>query len=364
VQLLPALDSGGVERAVLEISEALVAGGHRAIVVSAGGRLVADLARIGAEHIKLDIGHKSLLSLRHVPKLRRLFREVDIVHARSRFPAWLGWLSWKSMRGAKPRFVTTVHGLNSVNTYSAVMLRGERVIAVSGTVRDHIVKHYPHTPIERLRVIPRGLDPQKFPQAYRAPPTWRPAFEALYPNACNKRWICLPGRGTRLKGHDEALRLLAGLRAQGAQVALILLGAEQAGRGDYLDELLREAERLGAAEHLVMTPPRSDVCDVMSESALVLQLSHKPEAFGRTVVEALNIGVPVIGWAHGGVGELLGNLYPSGAIPLGDTAALLRVASKFLQHAPVPPQFEHYRLKQMQDATLAVYRELLDEVAP
>ena len=364
VQLVPALESGGVERAVLEVAEALVAAGHRAVVVSAGGRLVADLERIGAEHIVLDIGRKALLSLRHIFKLRRILADVDIVHARSRFPAWLAWLTLKTLRTRRPRLVTTVHGLNSVNTYSAVMMRGERVIAISQTVRDHILRHYPDVSAERIRLIPRGIDPARFPQCHRAAAGWRAAFEAAYPAAANKRWICMPGRGTRLKGHEDALRLLADLRTHGAAVALILLGAEQPHRSEYIVELRAMAQHLGIAEDVVITPPRSDVCDVMSASALVLQLSRKPEAFGRTVVEALNIGVPVLGWAHGGVGELLRELYPEGAVTLGDTAALAQAANELLTRAPIPKAFEHYRLQQMQEATLAVYRELLAEAAP
>ncbi len=348
---------------MIEISEALVRAGHRALVVSAGGRLESELSSIGAEHIRLDIGHKSLWSLRHVVALRRLFRQVDIVHARSRLPAWLGWLAWKSMRGRRPRFVTTVHGLNSVGGYSGVMMRGERVIAVSNTVRDHITQHYPDTQVGKIRVIPRSLDPERFAHGYRASAAWRAAFEAEYPIAAERRWICLPGRGTRLKGHDDALRLLAALRAAGSNVVLILLGAEQADRSTYVDELRSEAMRLGVADSLVITPPRSDVRDVMSQSAFVLQLSRKPEAFGRTVVEALNLGVPVIGWSHGGVDELLTELYPSGRVALGDAHSLLLRAQEFLTKAPAAAVFAHYRLEQMQAATLAVYQELLDEVA-
>ena len=101
VQLLPALDAGGVERSTLEIAEALVVEGHRAIVVSKGGRMLPQLQAIGAEHVPLDIGRKSLSTLRHIPVLRRLFAEVDadIVHARSRLPAWLGWRALQAMRG-------------------------------------------------------------------------------------------------------------------------------------------------------------------------------------------------------------------------------------------------------------------------
>ncbi|RBL95890.1 glycosyl transferase, partial [Xanthomonas oryzae pv. oryzae] len=120
VQLLPALQSGGVERSTLEVAAALVRAGHRAVVVSAGGRLVQPLLDVGGEHLTLEIGRKSLLTLRHVANLRRLFAELgaDIVHARSRLPAWLGWYALRGMPEAtRPRLVTTVHGLNSPSRY-------------------------------------------------------------------------------------------------------------------------------------------------------------------------------------------------------------------------------------------------------
>lgn len=157
VQLLPALHSGGVERSTLEIASALVAAGHRAIVVSAGGRLVEPLLASGAEHLTLDIGRKSLLTLRHVLTLRNLFNEVgaDIVHARSRLPAWLGLYAVRNLPAAtRPHWVTTVHGLNSPGRYSAVMTSGERVICVSNSVREFVLTHYPSVPAERLQVIP------------------------------------------------------------------------------------------------------------------------------------------------------------------------------------------------------------------
>ena len=359
VQLVPALDAGGVERATIEIAQALCREGHRAIVVSAGGRLLPALLQTGAQHVQLDIGRKSLWSLRHLPALRRILRQADVVHARSRFPAWLGWLAWKTLRKPRPHWVSTVHGLNSVGPYSAVMTRGERVIAVSGTVRDHLVRHYPKLDPARIRVIPRSFDPEVFARGHRASSAWRAAFEAEYPRSAGRIWICLPGRGTRLKGHDEALQLLAGVRDAGTDACLILLGAGQAGRDAYLDALQAQAGRLGLAERLVITPPRADVPDVMSQCALVLQLSNKPEAFGRTVIEALQLGVPVLGWAHGGVGELLRELYPPGAVTLGDRDALLARALTLLHDAPRPAPFQHYRLEQMQAATLALYREVI-----
>lgn len=362
LQLLPALNAGGVERAAIEISSALVQAGHRAIVMSAGGRLLPALEATGAEHVQANIGKKSLWSLRHLSLLRHWFKQVDIVHARSRFPAWLAWLAWRSLGASRPRWVTTVHGLNSVGVYSGIMMRGERVIVVSNTVRQYVMRHYPQMPESRLRLIPRSMDPQQFPHGYPSSLSWRTQFDADFPNGAGKRWLCLPGRGTRLKGHAEALKLLAALRAQGHPLALVLLGAEQRERADYIEQLRRETEALGMSDHVVITPPRDDVRDVMANSSLVLQLSRRPEAFGRTVVEALNLGVPVLGWAHGGVGELLNELYPQGAVTLGDETALVERAQQILQAKFAPPaSFEHYRLAEMQQATLAVYAELMAE---
>src|SRR5690606_36101359 len=214
VQLLPALESGGVERSTLEIAEALVRAGHRALVVSDGGRLVPALRALGAEHIELDIGRKSLLSLRHVATLRRLIarERVDIVHARSRVPAWLARFALRGRDVAGPRFVTTVHGLNSPSRYSAVMASGDRVICVSRTVRDHVARHYLHVDPARLQVIPRGIDPRSFPAAPLPDPAARAEVAARHPELGGSGpLLLLPGRGTRLKGHADALHLLAAL---------------------------------------------------------------------------------------------------------------------------------------------------------
>jgi len=362
VQLLPALESGGVERSTLEIAAALVAAGHRALVVSAGGRLLPALAATGAEHIALDIGRKSLLSLRHVATLRRLFvrERVDIVHARSRLPAWLGWHALRGLPAAqRPRFVTTVHGLNSPSRYSAIMARGERAICVSATVRDYVLRHYPQTDPTRLRVIPRGIDPAQFPRRAQPDPAARAWAASEAPaTAGSGPLLLLPGRGTRLKGHADAVRLLAALRADGSDARLWLPGAREAGREAYLQELEAEAAALGIADAIAFTAPTARIAEAYAASDLVLQLSRKPEAFGRTVVEALAVGRPVLGWAHGGAGELLAQLQPSGAVPAFDPAALHAAAARLLAQPPAPPAQIPYTLQVMQHATLAVYDEL------
>ena len=316
----------------------------------------------GSEHIELDIGRKSIASLWLVPKLRRRFVELgaDIVHARSRLPAWLTLLAWRGMdRATRPRFVTTMHGLNSVNLYSSVMARGERVICVSQTVREHILKHYPKTDPARLRVIPRAVDPVEFPHGHRPDGDWRKRFVAEHPGLSGPApWLCLAGRGTRMKGQGHAIRLVADLRESGVETRLILLGVREPGREHYVDELRSQAQRQGVADAVVMTSPRRDVRDVMAASALVLQLSPKPEAFGRTVVEALNLGVPVLGFDLAGVGEQLRDLFPQGAVVVGDRNALAQRARALISGGERPAAFDRYRLQQMQAATLAVYREL------
>ncbi len=371
LQLLPALHSGGVERSTIEIAQALVDAGHRAIVVSAGGRLLPSLRATGAQHIDLDIGRKSLATLRHVRPLRELMRRerVDIVHARSRLPAWIGW---RALRGidvaARPRFVTTVHGLNSPSRYSAIMAKGERVICVSDTVRDYVLQHYPSTDPHALRVIPRGIDPTMFPRAPLPDPAARARIAAQHPQlGGDGPLLLLPGRGTRLKGHADALVLLAALHRDGVDARLWMPGALDPDRATYTDELAARAATLGVSDALAITAPTFAIAEAYAASDVVLQLSRKPESFGRTVIEALSVGRPVVGWAHGGVGELLRELWPSGAVmPFDDVALHAAVAATLTRAATdtanalatMPASLARYTLAAMQQATLAVHEEL------
>jgi glycosyltransferase involved in cell wall biosynthesis len=359
VQLIPALRSGGAERSALEIARALVQAGHRSVVISAGGRLVDQLKAEGSEHVTLDIGSKSLRTLTKLGALRRVLRELkpDIVHARSRLPAWLGWWALKGM-ARRPHFITTVHGLNSPGRYSAILLRGERVIAVSQTMRDYVLSHYRWLEPARVRVIPRGIDPAAFPYGHRPDDAWQKAFFAEYPALTGAPLLTLPARGTRLKGHHDAIELLADLKRRGIEARLLLLGVVEPGREAYLEEL-RELIRLrGVTSQVVMAPPRADIHDIYAVSTLILQLSNQPESFGRTVIEALSLCRPVLGYAHGGVGELLAELYPAGRVPPGDRERLVERAAELLRVAPPISPLQSYRLIDMQQATLALYEEV------
>lgn len=362
VQLIPAMHSGGAERSALEIGRALVAAGHRSVVISAGGRLAERLQAEGSEHVTLDIGRKAIGTLGRIGALRRALKAIDpdIVHARSRMPAWMG--RW-AIRGLtrKPHFVTTVHGLNSPGRYSAVMLRGERVIAVSQTVRAYVLSHYRWLEPSRVRVIPRGIDPEAFPYGHRPDDAWQKAFFAQFPQLVGAPLLTLPARGTRLKGHHDAIELVADLRDRGVGTRLLLLGVLEPGREAYAEELRELIRQRGLESQVVLSPARDDVRDIYAVSALILQLSNKPEAFGRTVVEALSLCRPVLGYAHGGVGELLAELYPAGRVPLGDREKLVERAAELLRVAPPIPMLQNYRLADMQQATLALYDELVTQ---
>lgn len=364
VQLVPALHSGGAERSTLEIAKALVEAGHRSIVVSAGGRLVEQLEAEGSEHVTLPIGHKSLRTLFTVGKLRRILRGVkpDIVHARSRLPAWVGWYALRGLK-QRPHFVTTVHGLNTPGHYSSILLRGERVIVVSQTLRDYVLRHYPNDiSTARIAVVPRGIDTEAFPYGYRPDDSWQHAFFEEYPQLRGAPLLTLPGRGTRLKGHADAIELIADLQSRAIDARLLLLGADEPGREAYIGEMRALIRERGLENKVVISPPRHDIRDVYAMSDLILQLSNKPESFGRTVVEALAMCRPVMGYAHGGVGELLAELYPAGRVPVRDRERLVERAAELLRFAPPIPPPRAYRLVDMQSATLALYAEVVEGV--
>ncbi|MCH8263288.1 MAG: glycosyltransferase, partial [Proteobacteria bacterium] len=197
VQLLPALNGGGVERGTLEIAKELVKRGHRSIVISAGGQMVDELISSGSKHIQLNIGSKSPLSLRHIPFLRRLFRQenIDIIHARSRFPAWLTYLAWEKMdKTCRPRFITTVHGPYRVNRYSKIMTRGQVVIATSRFILKYITDNYPDVDQSKITLIHRGVSKTEFPFAYQPEEKWLEIWHGQHPVISDKFILTLPAR--------------------------------------------------------------------------------------------------------------------------------------------------------------------------
>ena len=227
-------------------------------------------------------------------------------------------------------------------------------------MRDYLLQHYPQTEPTKLRVIPRGIDPAQFPRAEDSGEARAHIAAEFAETGGDGPLLLLPGRGTRLKGHVDALKLLAGLRNGGLDARLWLPGARERGREDYIAEMEREADALGIRDAVAFTAPTSRIAEAYAASDLVLQLSRKPESFGRTVVEALSVGRPVLGWAHGGVGELLRELQPQGAVAPFDEGKLLDSARALLAQPPAPLATMPYTLRAMQDATLALYQELVE----
>lgn len=360
LQLLPAMESGGVERGTLEVAQALVDHGCRAMVMSAGGRLTGPLEACGAEHHTWPVGIKSLKTLLLVRPLRRFLLEhqVDIIHARSRVPAWIAWLALRGMPAlSRPRLVTTVHGLYGINKYSRIMARGERIIAVSNTVRDYILNAWPDTSPERITVIPRGVEAHLYPFGYQPAAAWQHSFQQAFPIA-GKLLLTLPGRITRLKGHEDFIEIVRRLKKRGLPVYGLIVGGATASKQRYLQKLRYRISTLGLEADIGFTGQRDDMKNILAISNLVLSLSTQPESFGRTTLEALRLGVPTAGYAHGGVGEILRTIYPPGLLERDEMDAnVLRIA-QLLQH-PVPvPQGDFYPLQAMLDATLDLYKDL------
>jgi glycosyltransferase involved in cell wall biosynthesis len=164
-----------------------------------------------------------------------------------------------------------------------------------------------------------------------------------------------------LKGHEYALALVGNLRDEGIPARLWAPGAREAGRNQYIKDLELDASLSALGDAVAFTPPTDDIARAYAASSLVLQVSKKPESFGRTVLEALSVGRPVVGWDQGGVGELLHEYQPGGAVRPFDEHALHLSARAALDHPPSPPVTIRHTLRAMQEATLAVYAELDDD---
>ncbi len=363
MQVLPALDAGGVETGTLEIARALVAAGHESLVVSAGGRMVGQLEREGSMHLPLDAGRKSVRTLLQVRPMHALLRRYrpDVLHLRSRLPAWIAWWAWRGLPPEqRPRLVTTVHGSYSVSRYSAIMTRGQRVIAVSEHIRRYILRHYPQVEPERIRVIHRGVDPQRYFPDYRPDAQWREAWYRQFPQTQGRTLLLMPGRLTRWKGQMDFLQLLAELRSDHPELMGLLVGEAHPRKQHYARQLQARVVELGLEGHVLFTGHRSDLRQIMAMCRLVFVLSGQPEAFGRTALEAVALGLPVVGYAHGGTEEVLQACFPHGLVPAGDVRAAAHCAAALLEQpqlrpaGPVP-----FTLERMTDGTLVIYRELV-----
>ncbi|MFP4476842.1 MAG: glycosyltransferase family 4 protein [Desulfatibacillaceae bacterium] len=328
VQMLPDLDEGGVERGTVEMARWLVGHGHESIVVSNGGRLVSRLLSEGSRHVRLPVGEKNPRLLRTLAPLVRLLRKggCDVLHLRSRLPAWAAWTAMAAVPESRgPAVVSTFHGIHSVNPYSAVMARGDAVIAISHFVADHVRENY-RVDSRRLVVIHRGFDPAHFDPD---------AVEESRVAALRRAWqvgddapvILAPGRITRLKGHDVLLRALSAI--SGMDWVAVCLGEADRDSG-YFRELKALARDLGIADRVVFAGHADDMAAAYGAARVVAATSVRPEAFGRVPLEAQAMGVPVVATAHGGFREIVAHGKTGLLVPPGDAAALGRALGRFL----------------------------------
>jgi glycosyltransferase involved in cell wall biosynthesis len=365
LQVLPALVSGGVERGTIEIAEAIAAAGYRSLVASAGGPLAAELPKVGAVHLTLPLDTKSPGALwRNAGALAELVRqeEVAILHARSRAPAWSAWLA---ARRTGAHFVTTYHGAYNEGfagkrLYNSVMARGERVIAISRFIADLIEARH-GIPRDRIRLIPRGVDPRRFDPARVAPAAILAQREA-WGATPGQPIVLLPARLTRWKGQMVLVEALA--RLPGA------IGVLAGGGNDAFATALRgRADALGVGTRLVLAGHVEAMDVALLAADVVVHASTDPEAFGRTVIEAQAMARPVIASDLGAPRETVEEGVTGWRVPPGDPAALAAALSRVLA-MPEPDRaaigaaaraavLRDLTTEAMQRATIAVYRELL-----
>jgi glycosyltransferase involved in cell wall biosynthesis len=373
VQILPELQSGGVERGTLETGAYLVGQGHRSIVISGGGRMVPELQAGGSRHIAWPyIGEKSPRCLQYIWPLRRLLQRhrVAVLHLRSRLPAWIGYLAWRSLpSNRRPRLVTTFHGFYSVNRYSAIMTKGEKIIAVSNTIARHIQQAY-GIPPERVVTIYRGFDENVFDPARVSPQRLDTLRRQWGRASAAGPIILMPGRITRLKGHDMLFESLACLKAYPWYAVCV---GDTALNPGLAAELERKLIALGLEERVKLAGLCNDMPAAFMLADIVVAPSIKPESFGRIVVEAQAMGRPVIAAAHGGSLETVQDRHTGWLFKPGDAAALAQSLKTGLLN---PDQRDrlgrnaltwartHFTTREMCRRTLALYQQLCSDAYP
>ena len=367
LQMLPELDGGGVERGTLEMGRFLAENGHNSLVVSASGRLVPQLEKEGSRHIPMRVGDKSPAVLAHLWPLRKIIQQekVDILHLRSRMPAWVGYLVWKTLpKNNRPALITTFHGFYSVNSYSAIMTKGDAIIAVSRSIQQHILENYGCS--KNVVLIFRGVDQKNFsPTAVSSERVSQLAEK--WQIQSDKPVIMLPGRLTRLKGQEIFLQSLTMLKTSKYQAVLV---GDTEDNPSFTAELNSFIHTNGLEDTVRLVGHCSDMAAAYLLADIVLSASSsEPEAFGRTTVEAMAMGKPVIATAHGGSLETVVHNETGWLIPPSDAAAMATAIDSVLAlgrdklHAIGLAGQERvnelFTTLSMCEKTLAVYRRYL-----
>lgn len=363
LQALPALYSGGVERGTVEFAADLVRHGHDSFVVSSGGPLADRLKEQGSTHIQMPVHRKSPASFGQVRPMRNLIRELqpDIIHVRSRMPAWIVRLAWKGLPAhQRPAIVSTFHGMYSVNPYSAIMAKSDHVIAVSNCVRNYVIQNF-QVPDQKLTVIQRGVDVGYFQQKELSD-AWQRALFVQFPHLENKRILMMPGRISRWKGQLQFLEAMKEITREQPDCHGIIVGGAEPGKERFLGELEQHRAKLGLTDKVTFLGQRNDMAELYLFADLVCHMSTKPEPFGRTVTEALSSGTPVVAFNRGGAAETLQACFRDGLVTPDDTREFAQVALKLLSNntsnIEIPFRF---RLQAQTESTLEVYAGVLSQ---
>lgn len=354
LQILPALDIGGVETGTVDLARYLAGHGHKAVVVSGGGRLVKELEASGAHHYTLPVGKKSIFSIvRMAGELRDIIRkeDIDIVHARSRVP---GLIAYIACRMTNRIFITTAHGYYRKSPLSTVMSWGRYVIVASNVMAKYMVKDF-RIPYERVRLIPRGVDLSQF--RFKSPASRR--TEGFT--------IGMVSRITPLKGHADFIRAIAITARDIPQLKVLIAGS--APKDKYRENLELLVRGLGLSATVEFTGAKADVPAFMSELDLLVSATITPEAFGRVIIEAQAAGVPVVATKVGGVVDIIEDgvtgllCLPENPKDMADKILKmyrdreLRIAMAEESRKRVEL---NYNADVMMERTLAVYRESLE----
>tara|TARA_B100001250_G_C19808544_1_gene794616 strand:- start:1553 stop:2644 length:1092 start_codon:yes stop_codon:yes gene_type:complete len=355
IQLLPELNIGGVERGTKDFSKALVENGHESIVISNGGIYENDIIESGGKHINLPIHKKSLFSFLLSKNLRTIYEQEnpDIIHIRSRMPAWINHFAYKRL-DKKPILISTFHGLYSTPIYSKVMSKADHMIAISDTVKDYIVNTY-NVPEHKITKIPRGCDAKVFNNE-ELPQSWTSSWYDEYPQTKDKIILTIPTRISKWKGVDSFIELISLLDDDNYHG--LIVGPASKTKLKYLKELQHKVSILNLSDKVTFTGSRSDIANIYKMSDIVFNLSIKPEPFGRTTIEAISCGSKVAGWDHGGTKEILEQLYPEGLVDLNNVdklkEAVLKISSKNYRH----PDENIFTVEKMTERTLNLYNQL------
>lgn len=354
VQLLPELNEGGVERGVVELGRELAKKGFTSVVISSGGKLVSQLENEGSLHIEFDVCSKNPLNIPfRVHGLKKILKELkpDVLHVRSRVPAWLVHFANKSL---KIPVVSTVHGFNSVSFYSEIMTKADSVICVSGAIKEYIQKHY-NTPSEKITIIPRGIDLEKF-----NPENLDNLFIKKFKEEFSlegKFVVSTVGRITQLKDLETFIRAISILQKEDKKVIGVVVGGVRDDKKEYFNTLKALIKALHV--EVIFARSQSKVAEVYALSDVIVSSSKKPESFGRSVAEALALNTPVIATNHGGVLDIIQNNKNGYLFEIGDfneLAKKIKLATK-LKFDGFSYIKENFSLEQMVKKTVEVYKK-------